>query len=118
VLEHVRRVVHDARVSARVLAGTMNEPSAVTPVDAEPFQLLARTIRQVVPGTVVTPWLLVAGTDSRHYERLTPNVLRFAGAMIGKDDLPRIHGTNERIGVQDYVTEVRLYLQLLRNAAM
>ena len=118
VLEHVQRVVHDARVSARVLEGTMNEPSAVTPVDAEPFQLLARTIRQVVPGTVVTPWLLVAGTDSRHYEGLTPNVLRFAGAMIGKDDLPRIHGTNERIGVQDYVTVVRLYVQLLRNAAM
>ena len=118
VLEHVRQVVHDARISARALEATVSNPSAVTPADAEPFQLLARSIREVVSGTVVTPWLLVAGTDSRHYAPLTPNVLRFAGAMIGEDDLSRIHGTNERIGVQDYVTAVRLYLQLLRNAAM
>src|SRR5205809_6232894 len=32
----------------------------------------SRTIRQVVPGAVVTPWLVVGGTDSRYYARLTP----------------------------------------------
>src|SRR6184192_4269713 len=83
VVEHVRRTVHDSRISVEPLPGTMNNPSVVTSVDAEPFQLLARTIRQVVPEAVVAPWLVVGGTDSRHYARLTPNVLRFVGAAIG-----------------------------------
>jgi len=87
-------------------------------VDAEPFQLLARTIRQVIPEAVVTPWLVVGGTDSRHYARLTPNVLRFIGAAVRKDDLRRVHGTDERVGVQAYATAVRVYLQLLKNAAL
>ncbi|HXL34617.1 MAG TPA: M20 family peptidase [Gemmatimonadales bacterium] len=118
VVEHVRRAVHDARISVEPLQETMSNPSGVTRVDAEPFQLLARTIRQVVPEAVVTPWLVVGATDSRHYARLTPNVLRFIGAAIGKDDLRRVHGTDERVGVQAYAVAVRVYLQLLKNAAL
>ena len=118
VVEHVRRAVHDARISVEPLQETMSDPSSVTSVDAEPFQLLARTVRQVVPEAVVTPWLVVGATDSRHYARLTPNVLRFIGAAIGKDDLRRVHGTDERVGVQAYAVAVRVYLQLLKNAAL
>src|SRR5216117_3773130 len=118
VVEHVRRAVHDARISVEPLQETMSDPSGVTSVDAEPFQLLARTIRQVVPEAVVTPWLVVGATDSRHYARLTPNVLRFIGAAIGKDDLRRVHGTDERVGVQAYAVAVRIYIQLLINAAL
>ena len=118
VVEHVRRAVHDARISVEPLQETMSDPSGVTSVDAEPFQLLARTIRQVVPEAVVTPWLVVGATDSRHYARLTPNVLRFVGAAIGKDDLRRVHGTDERVGVQAYAVAVRFYIQVLKNAAL
>src|SRR5437899_5136911 len=118
VLEHVRRVVDDPRLGVRALETTFSNPSPVTPVEAEPFQLLARTIRQVVPATVVTPWLVVGATDSRHYARLTPNVLRFVGATIGKDDLRRVHGTDERVGVRAYADAVPIYIQLLRNAAL
>jgi carboxypeptidase PM20D1 len=118
VLEHVRRAVDDARISVRALQETVSNPSAVTSVNAEPFQLLARTIRQVIPGAVVTPWLVVGATDSRHYSVLTPNVLRFVGATIGPDDLRRIHGTDERIGVQAYANSVRIYIQLLKNAVL
>ncbi|HVH68823.1 MAG TPA: M20 family peptidase [Gemmatimonadales bacterium] len=118
VVEHVRAVVHDAAIDVRALETNVTNPSAVSDVDAEPFQLLARTIRQVIPGAVVTPWLVVGGTDSRHYGRLTPNVLRFVGATIGKDDLRRVHGIDERIGLQAYADAVRVYVQLLRNAAL
>ena len=118
VLEHVRRTVADSRVSVRELQETVSNPSGVTSVNGAPFQLLARTIRQVVPGAIVTPWLVVGATDSRHYARLTPNVLRFVGTTIGKDDLRRVHGTDERVGVQSYADAVRIYIQLLRNAAL
>jgi carboxypeptidase PM20D1 len=118
VVDHVRRVVHDAGIGVRVLDETVSNPSGVTSADGEPFQLLARTIRQVVPGSVVTPWLVVGATDSRHYSGLTPNVLRFEGAGIEKDDLRRVHGTDERVGVRAYADAVRIYIQLLKNAAL
>ncbi|HYL21788.1 MAG TPA: M20 family peptidase [Gemmatimonadales bacterium] len=118
VLQHVRRAVDDPRIGVRALQETVSDPSGVTSVNGEPFQLLARTIRQVIAGAVVTPWLVVGATDSRHYSGLTPNVLRFVGAPIGPDDLRRVHGTDERVSVEGYVNSVRIYIQLLKNAAL
>src|SRR2546426_8157666 len=118
VVEHVRQAVHDSRINVQPLEETMSNPSGVTSVDGEPFQLLARTICQVVPEAVVTPWLVVGATDSRHYARLTPNVLRFVGTAIGRDDVRRVHGTNERGGVQAYADAVQVYIQFLKNAAL
>jgi carboxypeptidase PM20D1 len=118
VLEHVRQVVHDPRITVQALEETQSNPSGVTSADGEPFKLLARTIRQVIPEAVVTPWLVVGATDSRHYARLTPNVLRFVGSTIGEGDVRRVHGTDERVGVQAYATAVRVYVQLLRNATL
>ncbi len=118
VVEHVRAAVADARIGVRPLQELVSNPSAVTSVGAEPFQLLARTIRQVFPGTVVTPWIVVGATDSRHYAGLTPSVLRFVGATIGIEDVRTIHGTNERIGVPAYADAVRAYIQLLKNAVL
>ena len=118
VLEHVRAAVADARIDVRPLQEALSNPSAVTSVDAEPLQLLARTIRQVVPGSVVAPWLVLGATDSRHYARLTPNVLRFFGATIGTEDVRGIHGTDERVGVQAYADAVWVYMQRLKNAAL
>jgi carboxypeptidase PM20D1 len=118
VVAHVRRVVDDARISVQPLPASQSNPSPVASPDSQGFRLLARTIRQVVPGTVVTPWLVVGGTDSRYYASLTPNVYRFVGIAIDRDDLKRIHGIDERVGVGAFATAVRVYLQLLRNGAM
>ncbi len=42
------------------------EPSAVSPTDAV-FATLARTIRQTFPNAIVTPYVVTAATDARHY---------------------------------------------------
>lgn len=118
VVQHVRDAVDDPRITVQALEETQSNPSSVTNVDAEPFKILARTIREMVPGAVVTPWLVVGATDSRHYARLTPNVLRFVGSSIGEGDLRRVHGTDERVSVRGYADAVRIYVQLLRNVAL
>ena len=117
VLEHVREVLHDSRIDVG-MRESASDPSVVTSVAAEPFQVLSRTIRQTIPDAVVIPRLVVGATASRYYAALTPDVLRFVGATVGKDDVDRVHGTDERIGVSDYVDVVRVYVQLLRNAVL
>jgi carboxypeptidase PM20D1 len=79
--------------------------------------LVERSIRQVYRDAIVTPYLVLGGTDSRYFRDLTPNVYRFAAVRLDAADLPRIHGTNERISVTSYLEGVRFLAQLLRNAA-
>lgn len=78
---------------------------------------MATAIRQVFPGTVVAPYLVIGATDARHYAGLTPTVLRFAPGLETRDAPPRAHGTDERVGIGEHAQAVRFYAQLMRNSA-
>jgi carboxypeptidase PM20D1 len=114
VLDHVRRVVADPRVTV-VEAREAREPSPVSPTDSEGYRLVERTIRQIFPEAVVAPYLLPGGTDSRHFASLTPNVYRFGAIRVDASDLRRAHGTDERIAVDVLARMVSFYMQLLMN---
>ena len=116
VLEHMRRVVDDPQVEINVL-GFVSEPSLVSDVTAPSYKALERTIREVFPEVLVAPLIFVAATDSRHFEALSSNIYRFAPSRLTPADVPRIHGTNERISVRDFGQIVAFYVQLLRNTA-
>jgi carboxypeptidase PM20D1 len=114
VLRHVQAVVNDPRVSIRALRGA--EPSPVSDVHSPAYALLARTIHEAMPDAVVVPYVLVAATDSRQFSIVTPNVLRFSPTRVAKADLVRVHGTNERVGVDNMGELVAFYTKLVRNA--
>ncbi len=115
VLAHVRTVVNDPRVAIRALNGG-SEPSPVSSVQSPAYAVLARTIHETMPDAIVAPYVLMAATDSRHFTTVAPNVFRFTPVRLDKADLTRIHGTNERVGVDNMAELVVFYTRLVRNA--
>ena len=116
VLSHVRRAIADPRVEARLGGRFSAEPSAVSRTDSEAFQTLERSVRSVLPGALVAPYLVVVVTDSRYFADLCPDVFRFLPLRLGPGDLERMHGTDERIAVRDYEQAIRIYRRLLLDA--
>jgi carboxypeptidase PM20D1 len=116
VVEHVRHVVNDAQVEVSVLPGA-REPTAESPVDSPAFTVLARTIREVFPDALVAPYLTIGGTDARSYAPLTKNIYRFTPIVADPSDLVRIHGTNERMSVENFEHAVQFFVQLIKNSA-
>lgn len=116
LLERVRSVVDDDRVEVRVRE-PVREPSAVSPAEGPAYEAVARAIRSTFPDALVAPGLVPVGTDSRHYEALGAPTYRFRPYRLRPEDLPRIHGVDERIAVADYAAMVRFYVALLRGAA-
>ncbi len=118
LLAHVTSVVNDRRVEIRLLdRESVKEPSRQSAVDSAGYKTIERTIRQVMPDAVVAPSLVVGATDTRHFDDLAEDVYRFLPVVLVPDDTRRIHGTDERIGVEDYKNCVRFYVQLLVNQA-
>jgi carboxypeptidase PM20D1 len=114
VLEHVRaQAGPEVEVSGR--QATATEPSPESAVESPAFRLIQTTIAQVYPGALVAPNLLGGGTDTKHFQGLSPNVYRFLPVRVRAEDLARFHGTDERIGVENYAGVVRFYVQLIRN---
>jgi carboxypeptidase PM20D1 len=115
VLRHVRSAIGDLPVA--VDTGQASEPTRVSDVGGTPFRVLQRTIREVTSdAVVVAPYLVPGATDSRYYADATDYVYRFLPYTLTPEDRGRIHGTNERISIEDYRTVIRFYVQLLRNA--
>lgn len=115
LVEHVRSVVDDDKVSIRIAGAGATEPSQVSATDAPGFAAINKAVRQVLPDAIVVPGLVVTGTDSKHYESISNNSYRFVPMRMGPEDIRRIHGIDERIGIENYLEIIRFYIQILRN---
>lgn len=91
----MERIISDKDVSVTVVDG--NNPSPVSPAKDEPWERLSAAIRQTYPGVLVSPYLMLACSDSRHYCRICQNVYRFSGMPLSKEQRGMIHNRNERI---------------------
>ncbi len=68
-------------------------------------------------AVIVAPALMLGATDSRHFDDVADNVYRFSPVRAKAEDLPRLHGTNERILIANYTEMIQFYYQLLRNVS-
>lgn len=113
VTEHVRTIAGERiELSAR---GKPREPSPESPTDGAAFATLNRTIREIFPDAIVSPFLVIGGTDARNYTAISKNVYRFTPIVGVESDLKRIHGTDERMSIENYGQVVSFFAQLLRN---
>jgi carboxypeptidase PM20D1 len=118
VMQHVRRVIDDSRVDVKPAGRFAAEPSAVSSTGSKAFRTLERSIRSIAPDVMVAPYLVVVVTDGRHYQNLSGNIFRFLPLRLTSEDLERMHGIDERIGIREYEAAIRIYRQIVISAAM
>lgn len=114
VRDRVIEIIDDDRVNV-IMESAIN-PSPVSPTDTPGYELLARTIRGFDDNILVAPYLVQGGTDAKYFYSVSPNVYRFIMARATPDTVRRIHGIDERIPVDDYLTAIRFYNAVIRQA--
>ena len=70
VIAHAKRVINDERITIEK-GSFVSEPSKHSSPEAEQFKIINTTILQLFPDVVVTPYLVVGGTDARHYNEIS-----------------------------------------------
>ena len=113
VVEHIRRTVDDVSIHLEVVDA--NEPSPVSPSDGPAFDLLATTTTELFPDAVVTPYVMMAGTDARFFTALCPRVYRFTPFRMTKQQRESIHSYDEHLGVEDFLVGVDWYRRLIER---
>ena len=118
VQERLSRIIDDSRVQILPRGeGSKGEPSKVSSPGSRMFPILGRTARSLFPGTVVAPTLILAGTDTRHYEALTESIFRFIPMFMKPEDTRRVHGVDERLGVENYSRIIKFYAGVMEEAS-
>lgn len=118
VKEHVEKTIADPDVSIADYSGPGSEATPVADSSGPGYRWIADAIHAIAPDAVVTPGLVVTGTDSKHYSRVSAAAYRFAPMRVTLPDISRIHGTNERIASTSYGEMITFYTALMRAAAM
>jgi len=113
VLERLKKVINNDSIKLKLIYG-MN-PSTCSETAGEGWEKLKSAIAATWPESIISPYLMVAASDSRHYHRISKNVYRFSVMELTKEERGIIHGHNERIPVEKIGTAVGFYLRLLRE---
>ncbi|OZG70233.1 hypothetical protein BTA51_26900 [Hahella sp. CCB-MM4] len=117
VMEHIRQIVNDDRISIEAYPYA-SEASRVSSTDNPLFRALVGVSLGVFRDqeVVMAPYLTIGATDARHYQRVSDNQYRFLPIPLTGEDLPRIHGPNERIAVDDYLRMIQFYVAFIRQS--
>jgi carboxypeptidase PM20D1 len=117
VVEYIRETVEDDRVEVRLIEEKGWDPSPTSDTASWSFDQLQKSVHEVFPQAVVAPSLYPGRSDSRYFLPITRNAYRFVPMKLTRQDLERIHGTNERIEIGGYAKVVQFYTQLLINSS-
>jgi carboxypeptidase PM20D1 len=115
VLAHLKKTLNNDAIALHP-AEANSDASRVSSINSAAYLTLNKSIREVFANTIVAPGLMLGATDSRHFEALSENIFKFSPVRATADDLPRFHGTNERISIKNYAEMIRFYHQLLINS--
>lgn len=114
VIEHVRSSIDNPAVQIH-RTDNAREPSVVSDVTSASYRNLRRSIVETFGEIPVAPSMFLAATDSRHYHALTDEIYRFRPIRARPSDRSRIHGTHERIAVDNYMEMIHFQIRLIRN---
>lgn len=66
---------------------------------------------------MLTPTLVVAGTDSRSMEPVSEDVYRFMPMHFTLKEAAMIHGTNEHMAIDNFKRMIDFYARLIATSA-
>ncbi len=110
---YLKKVVSDESVEITVLESF--QPSRISRTDCESWDKVAAAVAETWRGCIVSPYLMVQCSDSRHYGRISDRVYRFSAMDMTAEERKTIHGNNERIRLESIARAVEFYVRLMKK---
>lgn len=110
-MEYIRGVIGNDAVKLRCVDG-MN-PSPISETDCPACDKVASAVAGTWQGSLVSPYLMVQCSDSRHYGPVSNHVYRFSAMDLTAEERSTIHGNNERIRTEVIGRAVEFYIRLM-----
>lgn len=113
-MARMRRIVSKTGASLRTVYAY--DPSPVADLSGPGWKMVRDAVAATWPEAVVSPYLMVACTDSRHFCRVSPAVLKFSAMALTKEERASMHAKNERIPVDKILAACQFFWRVLERA--
>ena len=112
-LDYLKSVIKNENIQIHKVYG--NNASVTSEAQGQSWSKLTQAIAATWPDALISPYLMVACSDSRHYGGISSKVYRFSAMALSKEERATIHGNNEHIPIEKLITAIRFYLRLMRR---
>ena len=110
----VKKKVGDEKIEVNVING--NNPSVISDTRCEAYDRVRSTVTETWPDVIVSPYLMVACSDSRHWGEISDKVYRFSPMTMSSEERASIHGNNEKIPVATISKTVEFFIRLMKKS--
>ena len=111
--DYLKKTVKNDAVEITVLESF--EPSPVSETGCAAWDKVASAVASTWRGCIVSPYLMVQCSDSRHYGKISNHVYRFSAMDMTAEERATIHGNNERIRLESIAKAVEFYIRLMKQ---
>jgi carboxypeptidase PM20D1 len=111
VIAFMKKQMDDDRV--KIMPEKTNiDASPITAINGSALKKIEDLCYQIMPDVVPVPYLLMGGTDSRHFDDVSDGVIKFAPSIDGKG----YHGIDERLPISDFKRMIFFYSLLIKES--
>ena len=87
----------------------------LTDYRGEAFRLVEEAVRTVFPGVEPTPYIMTGASDSRFFDCVSDQCIRFVPFQIDNEQKDSVHGIDENLDLKALEPAVRYYRYLLQE---
>jgi carboxypeptidase PM20D1 len=92
-----------------------NEPLPESDTAGPGWDAVVAAVKESEPSAVPLPYLVTAGTDTRHYLGVAKNMYRIQALVLDSSQIALIHSANERVSIENLGRNLRFYEALIRG---
>ncbi len=110
---YLKKQIKDKDIKLTVLEGEEPSPTSVASGDA--WDKIVCAVKGTWDNTIVSPYLMFACSDAKHWSRVSDKVYRFSAMALTSGERATIHGNDEKIPLDTIRKSVEFYLRLMRK---
>ncbi len=91
------------------------EPSPISTLDCDGWNIVSKSVADTWKGCLVSPYLMVQCSDSRHYGSISDKVYRFSAQDMTAEERKMLHGNNERIRLEVIHRATEFFIRVMKS---
>ncbi len=94
------------------------DASPISNIHSQEYAYVTQCVAELFPDVGVAPYLIMGGTDCRHFHALTENALRFSPVPMTTAQSASCHAVDENVTVTALAEGVRFFKHFLRGYSL